>query len=203
MAGTGRARGEYAKTAARREEILQAGVDVFSVSGYRSGSIREIADRVGMSQAGLLHHFSNKSDLLQAVLSHRDDEARFRMGMAPDLPEGVDMLRALVDLAEYNVSTPGLVALFTVLSAEATSPDHPAHEYFLERYAYVLRIVADALEQAGERGQLREGVEPASAARAFVAVMDGLQVQWLLDPHSLDMGADVRRFAQSLVTETL
>lgn len=203
MAGTGRARGEYAKSAVRRDEILRAGVEVFSASGYRSGSIREIADRVGMSQAGLLHHFASKSELLQAVLIHRDDEARGRMGTGVELPEGVGLLRALVGLTEYNASTPGLVALFSVLSAEATSAEHPAHEYFLERYGYVIGIFRTALEQARDAGQLRDGVDPESGARLIIAASDGLQVQWLLDPVGTDMAAELRRFMQSLVTVEL
>ena len=57
MTVSGKPRGSYAKTAARRREILEAGIEVFSANGFRSGSIRDIAERVGMSQAGLLHHF--------------------------------------------------------------------------------------------------------------------------------------------------
>ncbi len=50
-------RGQYGKTAARRQEIVDAAVEVFGTMGYNKGSLREVADRVGMSQAGLLHHF--------------------------------------------------------------------------------------------------------------------------------------------------
>jgi ubiquinone biosynthesis protein COQ9 len=66
--GAGKRRGPYAKTEEKRRVILDAALEVFAKSGYRSGSIRDIADRVGMSEAGLLHHFPNKSALLAAVL---------------------------------------------------------------------------------------------------------------------------------------
>ena len=68
-------RGEYAKTSAKRTAILDAALEVFAESGYRSGSLRDVAGKVGMSEAGLLHHFPNKSALLAAVLDRRDRRA--------------------------------------------------------------------------------------------------------------------------------
>src|SRR5687767_13490190 len=120
-ATTPRPRGEYAKTSARRHDILTAAVDVFSSSGFHKGSLRDVAERVGLSQAGVLHHFPSKSHLVEAVLEWRDNKSRERVG-EPD--GGVNLLRAMVDLVEYNQrETPELVELFATLSAEATSPD--------------------------------------------------------------------------------
>ena len=76
----GRPRGSYAKTEGRRQEILAAAFEVFSTSGYRSGSLKDVADKVGLTQAGLLHHFPNKEALLEAVLTLRDEESVARTG---------------------------------------------------------------------------------------------------------------------------
>src|SRR5688500_12054658 len=71
----GRPRGSYAKTGRTRAAILEAALGVFARGGYRKGSIREIAEAVGMSEAGLLHHFPNKSALLAEVLDLRDQHS--------------------------------------------------------------------------------------------------------------------------------
>ena len=42
-----------------------------------------------------------------------------------------------------------------------------------------------------DEGKLRPGVAPAAAARQLIALMDGLQVQWLLDNESVDMPSEV------------
>jgi len=194
-------RGEYAKTRARRQEILDAAVEVFSSAGFHKGSLRDVADRVGLSQAGLLHHFPSKEHLLQAVLTWRDDNARVRLG--EPLPEGIDMLRGMVNLAEYNASTPELVELHVILSAEGTSADHPIHDYFVGRYALVFDMIRAAFEDAQARNQLQPGVDCASAARTLIALMDGLQVQWLLHRDEVDMAGDLRRYVQSLLTVDL
>lgn len=201
MTLTGKPRGTYAKTAGRRREILEAGIEVFSSNGFRSGSIREIAERVGMSQAGLLHHFSNKNELLAGVLELRDDESRRISNL--DSPDGLEHLRGLVNVVAYNASVPGLVELHCILSAEATSPDHPAHAYFVDRYRWVVGFTTRSFEQVRAAGQLAPGVDPASAARSLVALMDGLQVQWLLDRDAIDMADETRRYLSTLLTVPL
>ncbi|BDZ63939.1 TetR/AcrR family transcriptional regulator [Agromyces mangrovi Wang et al. 2018] len=191
-------RGEYAKSAATRSAILDAALEVFAESGFRAGSLREIAARVGMSEAGLLHHFRNKGALLRAVLDHRDEQSRALVDF--DDPDGVETLRGLVALARHNASTPGVVELYCTLSAEATSVGHPAHEYFLRRYESVRAAVSDAFRRIADAGRLLPGVDPFRAAVATIALMDGLQVQWLLDPSSTDMEAALSEFFRGFVS---
>jgi AcrR family transcriptional regulator len=192
-------RGEYAKTRARKTAILDAALEVFAQSGYRSGSIRDVATLVGISEAGLLHHFPNKVKLLEAVLEHRDDLARSVVPM--DAPDGADTLRGLVELAAYNASVPGVVELYCTLSAEATSPDHPAHEYFTRRYADTRSAIANAFRRLADAGRLTIEVDPVRAAISTIALMDGLQVQWLLDRDVVDMAQELADFFGSFVTE--
>lgn len=197
---TRKPRGEYAKSAATRTAILNAALEVFARSGYRKGSLREVADRADMSEAGLLHHFKNKSTLLLAVLDHRDEQSRLLIDLdGPKDPDGLDPLRSVVTLARHNASVPGVVELYATLSAEATSPTHPAHDYFVRRYEWVRGRCRDAFEHVAAAGRLRHGVDPHRAAVATVALMDGLQVQWLLDRTSTDMGEVLTEFLRGLI----
>ena len=194
-------RGEYAKTEARRREILEAGMEVFAEGGYRNGSIRDIAARVGISQAGLLHHFASKSELLAGVLALRDEKSQTQIGTMPQA--GLDNIRAVVDLIDHNARVPGLVELQCILSAEATAADHPAHAYFVDRYRWLIDVSVQSFRALREEGLLREGVDPDTAAKAFIAVIDGLQLQWLLDRSSVDMAAIARDHVNALLRVTL
>lgn len=198
MSNVGKLRGEYAKTAGRRSGILDATTAVFAESGFRGGSIRDIAERVGISQAGLLHHFASKNELLEAVLDHRDELARARMG--GDLPTGLDLIRGVVELIDYNATTPGLVALFTVLSGEATAPEHPAHDYFQSRYRWLTVSLSNAFALAQQRGEVKPDVVPEVAARTLIALSDGMQVQWLYEDYEVDMSGPVRTWVHTLLT---
>ncbi|MEU2199382.1 TetR/AcrR family transcriptional regulator [Isoptericola sp. NPDC019482] len=194
----------YAKGRAKREEILQAAIVAFGEVGYHGASLREIAARVGISHPGLLHHFPTKAALLEAVLEHRDavDFADFDT----DVAQGRTMFEALVRLVQRNGLRRPVVEVFSGLAAEATSTDHPAHEYFARRYADTVERVRGELARHADEGRLREGVDPAVAARTVVALMDGLQVQWLYSlerprAERIDMAADLRAYLDLIVVD--
>lgn len=192
-------RGHYAKTALRRQEILDAAFEVFAASGYRGGSLREIADRVGISLAGLLHHVTTKSELLASVLTMRD-EATAREYGSLEGAHADEILRRYLAVMVGNASVRGLAELYCILSAEAVAADHPAHQYFVDRYAALASQLERAFVEVGAHGDLRPGVDPHQAAVDLIAVSDGIQLQWLLRPEITSMGDSVRRYLESVTT---
>ncbi len=173
-------------------------MDAFAARGYNNASLAEIADRVGLTQAGVLHYFRSKALLLTSVLELRDQRDIEHLG--PDRPQGLEFLRHLVNTALLNAEREGIVRLYAVLSAESVTDDHPAQDYFRDRYHGLRAFVSDALREACElpadRAELTD-----NAANAIIAVMDGLQVQWLLSPESVDMAASTDLVVTSLLAK--
>ena len=184
---------QYARGVIAREKILVAAARLFSESGFYETSLRGIAEKVGMTHPGLLHHFANKNDLLMAVLEYRDEQDREWMATNIDLEEFASG-RLVGKLVELNASRPGAMELFTKLSAEATNPEHPAHNYFVERFKWVVRDYAQAFAMAQSAGLLRKSFRPEVAARMLVGLLDGLQLQLLLKTHRTD--ADTQEMMQ-------
>ncbi|MFC8535871.1 TetR/AcrR family transcriptional regulator [Streptomyces sp. NPDC057249] len=175
---------------------MHIAMDTFAARGYNNASLAEIADRVGLTQAGVLHYFRSKALLLTSVLELRDQSDIEQLG--PDRPQGLAFLRHLVDTALRNAEREGIVRLYTVLSAESVTDDHPAQEYFRDRYDGLRGFVADALREAcGLPDDGSDEVE--HAANALIAVMDGLQVQWLLAPGAVDMAASTDLVVDALL----
>ncbi|MGW0710230.1 TetR/AcrR family transcriptional regulator [Streptomyces sp. NPDC002643] len=194
-------RNGYAKGRARRAAIIHTAAEHFAQKGFGAATILDIAAACDISRAGLLHYFPDKEALLEAVLVDRDTEDRARFRPYAGLPEGLGVLRGMVDLAGHNQLVPGLIELFVRLSAEASDPDHPAHGYFVERYDRIRRGTAHALRQAYEAGHLRRDVDPDKAAVRLTALMDGLQAQWLFD-RTIDMAQEVRAAIFDVMTPT-
>ncbi|WP_084038022.1 TetR/AcrR family transcriptional regulator [Demequina sp. NBRC 110053] len=172
-----------------RAHIIAAATEQFCESGYRAGSLRDIAARAGMTHPGVLYHFPTKEALLMAVLEHRDQQGALDNPVRSEL--GREALRSMVGSAEKNETQRPLVELFTTLSAEATSADHPAHDYFRGRYERLLASLVGAYAVAREAGDLVEGVDPEIAGAQLIALLDGLQVQWLLGTLPTSMAAVV------------
>ncbi len=195
--------GGYASGRLRREQIITAATELFARVGYRHATILELAGAAGISRTGLLHHFGSKEALLKAVLERRDAEDAARVAGADTDETGLGALGALVELARHNAERPHLVALFAVLSAEASDPDHPAHEYFVARYRRTIGGVEASLSRVKASGLLVSDVDPAGQARTLVALMDGLQVQWLLSPADVDMAGTLRAHLEQVLTVPL
>lgn len=134
----------------------------------------------------MLHHFPNKEATLIHVLG-RSDEID-----APLVPDPGPSHRALIEnipwIVERDADTPGPVSLYVNLSAEATDPAHPAHEYFVQR-SRVLRESPTTTFTAllGNR----DTPTPKVAAQQFPALQDGLQAQWPLEPEVVNTRATV------------
>ncbi|MFE0648053.1 TetR/AcrR family transcriptional regulator [Streptomyces sp. NPDC059534] len=181
-----------ARSEERRADILRAALEVIAERGYRGATLGSVAERVGLTQQGLLHYFPTKEALLVAVLEERDrwdtSGGRDREGWRLDLLES---------LVEYNAMRPGIVQTFSALLGESVTDGHPARTFFTERYAQVRDNMADVLRlEFGER--LPGGLTPERAAPLLTAVMDGLQYQWLLDPSAVDMPGAFRDFLHLL-----
>jgi hypothetical protein len=93
----------------------------------------------------------------------------------------------LLALARHNQERPELIRLFTVLVAESVDVDHPGHERFVERYRGVRRRITEQVVVEQREGRISDAIAPTSLATLLMAVMDGLQLQHLLDPASVDM----------------
>ena len=183
----------------RRMQIVDAAIELFSTSGYRGTGLAGIAAQVGVTQAGLLHHFGSKEKLLEAVVQHRSaQDAAVVEEIIGD--GGIAMFDRLVLLARHNTRRAGLSQLFTVLVAENLLPEHPAHDFFRDRYRHLRSVVVAAMRKGVERGEIRADADLDLAGARLIAAMDGLQTQWLLDPKQVsliaafqELGASFRR----------
>lgn len=185
------------RTRASREKIIQSAVAAFAQKGFRGAKMADIAKAANLTEPGLLHHFSSKTRLLMEVLKERDriDSERMRATLQKN---GNHFLEAGIELVEHNQTVPGLVQLFNLLVAESISPDHPAHEFFIERYQREREHWVQAIVQAQQAGEVRSDISAETVVILIFAMMDGLQVQWLLEPEKIDMASIFGEFVQLL-----
>jgi AcrR family transcriptional regulator len=184
-------RGQYAKGAERREQIIQTATDVFATEGFEGTALKRVAEEVGVKEATLFHYFRGKQELLTAVLAERD-----RRSLAAMEEEGG--LSLMVRSAERNRHEPGLTTLYAVASATANDPGHDSHGYFKDRYAEVVDVLTVDIGNRQAAGSVRSDLAAKDLARLVVAVSDGLQLQWLYDKE-VDVADGLREFIDVLL----
>ena len=172
--------------------VLAAALEEIREHGYRDGSFERIARSAGLEPDELCRRYPDERLLLVDALRYRDD---LGIDLLPATQrDGRALLQGFIDVAHFSSETPGSVELFAILSAAATAPDHPCHAYFRERYAWLRELLVDALRELEEEGELRRKSDPEEIAAQVIALLDGLQVQWLLDRTAVDLEGLVRGF---------
>ncbi|GAB3893816.1 TetR/AcrR family transcriptional regulator [Microbispora bryophytorum] len=173
--------------AERREEILKAATELIAASGFKGVTLEAFAAACGMTKAGLLHHFRSREDLLIAVLERRDtlDLASVADTLEP-APDAAVARAVMSGFVRRNLAQRSLVQLYTVLSAEALDPAHPAHAYFRTRLSEGRAMLESYL--------LAWHPRPGQAAVDLLAFLDGLQLNWLRDA-GIDFLAQWEAFA--------
>lgn len=188
------ARKPYARGRASQELILDTALETIGRKGFGATSLADIASQVGMTPAGLLHHFGSKENLFVEVLRRRDDVDRQRLG-----GPGEDDLPLTLRIARHNVTVPGLIQLYVNLAAAAENREHPAHEYFRERYTLIRHRVTRDIEIRQHDGRFDPHADASKIATMLIALSDGLQAQWAIDP-SVDLFGTLLTFWKSYAT---
>jgi AcrR family transcriptional regulator len=181
-----------AKGRARREQLLATALRAFGVNGYRGTSLAVIVGEAGISEAGLLHYFPSKPTLLLATLEHYE----VAVGEAARRATASNSSHAdlLLRLAADHERDPQFIRLLLVVGSESTDPEHPGHEWVAQRYERTRQRAERQFAADQGANLLRPEVDTAQLAALMVAVMDGLELQFLLSGGTQKIVAPLRAF---------
>ena len=171
---------------ARREQLLGAALTAFAARGYRGASLASIASDVRISQPGLLHHFPSKEHLLVRVLEYHEDRNTERIKAAI---ANASLADGLLDLARHHEANPEFIRLFVVVAAESVDPEHPAHDWFVERYRRIRALFRAQIAEEQRLGRMTKAIDPDTITQLVMSLLDGLELQHLLDSDEVQIAA--------------
>jgi AcrR family transcriptional regulator len=181
------------KGEARRVKVLEVALDAFGAKGFRGASLANIAAEVGISEPGVVHHFGSKRNLLFSLLEARHREDRKRID---DEEPSQGLAESLRRLALEHEADPRGIRLLAVLAAESLNPEHPTHEWFVERYRGIREVMTGRVADEQAAGRLPDDIDPSVLARLIIAVLDGLELQFLLDPEPAAVSEPLAAFLE-------
>jgi len=183
-------RGPYARTETRRREIAEATLAIVTERGHKAVTALEVAEKAGLSEPGVLYHFPTKESLLIAALELFDD-------LEIDPLENGGAYAEAGRQAHDGVRRTNFVRLYSEMSGEAPNPQHPAHDFFRQRWERSNAVLADDLRRLRDAGLVQPDLDLDATARRIHAAWEGLQLQWLVSP-KFDIRADLEQVMSSL-----
>lgn len=155
----------------RRQQIMQAALEVFSVKGFQQATNKDIAEAAGGISPGLIYHyFKDKQDLFFSILQERMP----LVGLTAhperlmDLPprEGLTLIgRSYLGA----LGSPGNVAVFRILLSEAIRFPQISEMLYKTAITRVFGMVVRYLEHQMDLGALRR-TDAQIATRSFIGM---------------------------------
>lgn len=166
--GPGRPRKSEADPA-MRERLLKLAEQMFAEQGYDGVSLRDLADKAGLTPAMIHYYFQNKDGLYSAMLE--DVTSRLLKQIESAAVEGgaEDPFLALMDIASKTVlAEPWAVSL---IMRDVMLQPGPLRDQFIESYATrVLAIITDALIKGKKSGEIRADLDEGFAVISLLGL---------------------------------
>jgi AcrR family transcriptional regulator len=154
---------------AKRQEILQAAIELFAAKGFRGTTTRDLAAKAGVNEAIIFRHFVNKTELYRAILEekvHQNKDAHYKeveqLAATTDIRSFLEFLGNQFIQRHEQDSTFMRLLLFSALEG------HELVDMFLESMS-IRDPMAAYMERQMNEGKFRR-MNPYLAARAFLGM---------------------------------
>jgi len=168
-----------ARPASRRDQILDAAMECFASAGFRGTTTREIASRVGLTEAALYRHFASKEALYSAIIARKIDAPDVTARLQAAAVAGDDhavlggLARTLIERVEAD---PAFIRILLFTALEGHSLAEP---FFAARVLRVREFLTSYIARR-IRDRAFRPLDPVIAARAFLGmVSDYLNVRFV------------------------
>jgi len=179
--------------AARRQMILDAARDVFLENGLNGARLRDIADRVGITEAYLYRHFASKADLYEAAVHEPVRQAteafsqRLEALVGAEPMTGLELVRRINEIMlEFMVeAVPYLgVALFSDVASGGSFYRSKIYPRVHEPVRFLLRSV---------KGWPAPGIDPDLVVNSMWGLNYGIALDTLLRGGTVDVAKTAER----------
>lgn len=154
MARAGQRRGSETKA-----DIRKVAIELFTEQGYEATSLREIAERLGITKAALYYHFSSKEDIVRSLFSAHLDSLDQMVAWAREQTPAADLPNRAVDRMVDLVTGDGLPAMRFALANQHIVRDlHPGRENAFAKLAELFEILSGPNSSVEEQLRLRSAL---------------------------------------------
>jgi len=172
----------------RRAALIAATIECLKRYGHEGLSIRTISAQAGVSVGLINHHFPNKDELIAAAYQHFNrelvDGLRAAVERAP--PKPAARLRAFLvaSFSPPNLDTDTLAVwvVFWGLYRHSRPIQRVQRETYADYIQLIRGMLTDLLVGPGRAGRGRQRVDLRQAAIGLTAIIDGLWLEWCLEP---------------------
>jgi TetR/AcrR family acrAB operon transcriptional repressor len=191
------------EAAVTRSKVLKAALSVFSSKGYAAATLDDVAAAANVTRGAIYWHFKSKADLYNTLtdeLSARGAElvqqAVAEGGTLPEILRRVFVRQCALIEEDKEARAVMELAMFKT----GLDPDLQAgRRKQVKAGNALLEGITSAMQQGIDMGILRNDLDPADMARAFIAFENGAIQLWLTTPRAFSLKTSAKSFADILI----
>ncbi len=178
---------EKKSTNIRKEEIVQAALEVVGRKGVRALTISAIAASAGMSEANIYRHFNGKDEIYSALADFIGSSV---MGKAATIAGG--SRRPLEKLETIFFSHIALITEHPGIPRFVFSDDiHLGHRILAEtlalRIGNYIETITGVIAAGVSEGELKPGISPRETALTLLGMIQFTALRWTMSNASFDI----------------
>lgn len=187
-----------------RTQILEAAERAFYDRGVARTTLADIAGLAGVTRGAIYWHFSNKADLVQAMLDSLHEPLE-EMARASESADELDPLgwtrKLLVHLFQQVAADPKTRRINEILFHKFEFTDEMCDMRRQRQFVWLdaNERIALALSNASRQGQLPADLNPHRGAVCLHAYIHGIIGQWLLVPDSFALHDDAELLVDTVL----
>jgi AcrR family transcriptional regulator len=89
--------GEAPEAPSTKDRILNVALDLFTEKGFDGASLREVAERLGVTKAAIYYHFASKHDILMALHLRLHEFGKDALSQMTEEPVTLELWGQLLD----------------------------------------------------------------------------------------------------------
>jgi TetR/AcrR family transcriptional regulator len=178
-------RKEHEKNA-RRNEILEAGLQLFAEKDFHEVTVDEIAERVGLSKGTLYLYFKNKDDLFFSIIQEKTDMLYQRLNatIEGDKPF-TELLKNFVYtfLTFFEEHKPYFKIVHSERSRADTNDHYRLHQIGMKFFQMFIDIIDDLIK-IGQRQKIVRGIESSVLTKGLRGILNSFTFQRVFQGNS-------------------
>jgi len=187
-----------------KQNLLAAGLEVFSRKGYTATRVEDIAQQANLTTGAIYHHFSGKSALYIALVeksSAKINQLAHQIVEEGGTPATI-LRRLLVRLFEFIEEDREYRAVveLSINKTEYSQELSTITEQTLEGRRLLVQFFANLIREGIKVGEFRPGVSPEDAALALVGFMNGMGLIWVQDPEHFSIKERAAALVDSFIS---
>jgi TetR/AcrR family transcriptional regulator, acrAB operon repressor len=192
-----------ADAAATREQLLKAGLTVFSRKGYTASTMEDIAKQAEVTRGAIYWHFGSKAELYAALINSYAGLSGSIVQQS--VSEGGSLLEVLERILTHLLAAVETDALLkevmelTQYKTERVSELEPVFQKLIESAEQLLKGITDVFQDGINQGLIRNDVQAVDVARAYLAYQNGITSLWLSNPSAFSIKEKASNFARIFI----